>query len=76
MLGERSCAALSSRWEGMSREARFVSEAQVDSVALFLSVPGAIINVADLAVAAGVIGLAFALAVRVPGLRMQPATVR
>jgi len=37
--------------------------------------PWAIINVADLAVAAGVIGLVFALAVRVPRLRMQLATV-
>src|SRR5436190_1593075 len=38
----------------------------------FMATPWAIINVADLAVAAGVIGLAIAVAVRVPRLRMQP----
>ena len=41
----------------------------------FMATPWAIINVADLAVAAGVVGLAIALAVRVRRLRMQLATL-
>ena len=45
---------------------------RLGSVRDFMVTPWAIINVADLAVAAGVIGLAIALAVRVPRLRMQP----
>jgi lipoprotein signal peptidase len=38
--------------------------------------PWPIINVADIAVAVGVIGVAVTLAVRVPRLRLQLATVR
>src|SRR5205823_11432088 len=41
----------------------------------FMVTPLAIINVADLAVAAGVIGLAIALAMRVPRFGLRPATV-
>ena len=48
---------------------------RLGSVRDFMVTPWAIINVADLAVAAGVIGLAIALALRVPRLRMQLATV-
>src|SRR5579862_9684805 len=46
---------------------------RLGSVRDFLIVPGAIINVADVAVAAGVIGIAVALAVRVSRLRLQLA---
>ena len=49
---------------------------RLGSVRDFVVTPWAIINVADLAVAVGVIGVALALAVRVPRLRLQPATVR
>ena len=52
-----------------------IDRVRLGSVRDFLVVPGAIINVADLAVAAGVVGLAIALAVRVPRLRMQLATL-
>jgi len=42
----------------------------------FLVVPGAIINLADLAEGAGVIGIAIALAVRVSRLCLLPVTAR
>jgi signal peptidase II len=49
---------------------------RLGSVRDFLVTPWAIINVADIAVFLGVIGLAIALAVRVPQLRTQYATTR
>jgi signal peptidase II len=49
---------------------------RIGSVRDFLVTPWAIINVADLAVAAGVIGIAIALVVRVPRLRVVPLPVR
>jgi lipoprotein signal peptidase len=52
-----------------------IDRMRLGSVRDFIVTPWAIINVADLAVAAGVIGIAIALAVRVPRLRLQPATV-
>jgi lipoprotein signal peptidase len=45
---------------------------RLGSVRDFMVTPWAIINVADLAVVAGVIGITIALAVQVPRLRMQP----
>ena len=44
---------------------------RLGSVRDFLVLPWAIVNVADIAVAVGVIGLAIALATRVPQLRTQ-----
>ena len=41
----------------------------------FMVTPWAIINVADLAVAAGVVGLAIALATQLPRFGLRPATV-
>jgi len=49
---------------------------RLGSVRDFMVTPWAIINVADVAVAAGVIGLAIALAAQAPRLRLQSATVR
>ncbi len=46
---------------------------RLGSVRDFLVTPWAIINVADIAVAVGVIGIAIALAVRVPRLRLASA---
>jgi lipoprotein signal peptidase len=44
---------------------------RLGSVRDFLVLPGAIVNFADVAVAAGIIGLALTLAARVPQLRTQ-----
>ncbi len=53
-----------------------IDRVRLGSVRDFLVTPWAIINVADLAVAAGVIGLTIALARRVPRLRTELATTR
>jgi len=47
---------------------------RLGSVRDFLVTPWAIVNVADFAVAIGIVGLAIAVAVRVPRLRAQYAT--
>ena len=47
---------------------------RLGSVRDFVSVPGALVNLADFAVAAGVIGIVIALAMRVPRLRSQQLT--
>jgi signal peptidase II len=46
------------------------------SVRDFLVIPGAIINVADIAVAAGIVGVVVTLAARVPRMRVDLADAR
>ena len=49
---------------------------QLGAVRDFVYTPWAIINVADVAVAVGVLGLAFTFTARLPRLRERYATVR